>query len=311
MTIDLSVKGKVMITMIDFIEKMLNDLPEDMKGEKQSPARDHLFKVNDDDPVKLEESNRMIVHRNTAKLLFLSQRARPDVQTATSFLCTRVKESDTDDYKKLTRVMQYLRATKYLPLILGTDNSGNIYWYQDGAHAVHRDMRGHTGLMMTFGQGAVYARSLKQKLNTRSSTETELVAFDDGMPQNLWALYFTKHQGRFLNDNISYQDNTSTIRMEKNGKMSTGKMTKHIINIRYFFCADRIKKGELSVKYFPTLDMIAYYFTKSLQGSLFRKLRDLIMGIVPGDFEKYKRRYLEVSIWRNKNKTEKERAGSR
>jgi hypothetical protein len=225
----------------------------------------------------------------------LSQRARPDVQTATSFLCTRVKEADTDDCKKLARVMQYLRATKYLPLILGTDESGNIYWYKDGAHAVHRDMRGHTGLMMTFGQGAVYARSLKQKLNTRSSTETELVSFDDGMPQNLWALYFTKHQGRFLKDNIAYQDNTSTIRMEENGKMSTGKMTKHI-NIRYFFCTDRIKKGELSVKYCPTLDMIADYFTKPLQGSLFRKLRDWVMGITPADFEKYKRRHEEVSM---------------
>jgi hypothetical protein len=101
----------------------------------------------------MEENKRMKVHRNTAK----SQRARPDVQTATSFLCTRVKEADTDDYKKLARVMQYLRATKYLPpLILGTDDSGNIYWYQNGAHAVHHDMRGHTGLMMTFGQGAVY-----------------------------------------------------------------------------------------------------------------------------------------------------------
>jgi hypothetical protein len=137
---------------------------------------------------------------------------------------------------------------------------------------------------------------LKQKLNTRSSTETELVAFDDdGMPQHLWALYFTKHQGRFLNGNISYQDNTSTIRMEKNGKMSTGKMTKHI-NIRYFFCTDRIKKGILSVEDCPTLDMIADYFTKSLQSSLFRKLRDLILGIVPADFKKHKKRYLEISI---------------
>jgi hypothetical protein len=95
-----------------------------------------------------------------------------------------VNEADTDDYKKLTRIMQYLFTTKYLPLILGTYESGNIYWYQDGAHAVHRDMRGHTGLMMTFGQGAVYARSLKQKLYTRSSTETKLVEFDDGQLSN-------------------------------------------------------------------------------------------------------------------------------
>ena len=309
MTIDFSIVGKVMITMIDMIEKMLDDIPDDMNGVKNSPAQEHLFKVNEDG-IRLSEDKRVIVHKNTAKLLFISQRARPDVQTATSFLCTRVKEADTDDYKKLARVMQYLRGTKYLPLILGADDSGNIYWYKDGAHAVHRDMRGHTGLMMTFGQGAVYARSLKQKLNTKSSTETELVSFDDGMPQNLWALYFTKHQGRFLRDNIVYQDNTSTIRMAENGKMSTGKMTKHI-NIRYFFCNDRIKKGELSVKYCPTLDMIADYFTKALQGSLFRKLRDLILGISPADFDEYKRRYEVISIWRKQKKDEKEAASER
>jgi hypothetical protein len=98
--------------------------------------------------------------------------------------------------------------------------------------------------------------------------------------------------------------------MEENGKMFTGKMTKHI-NVRYFFCTDRIKKGELSVEYCPTLDMIADYFTKSLQGSLFRKLRDLVMGIIPADFEKYKIRHKEVSIWHRqkidgKNKREKE-----
>ena len=193
-----------------------------------------------------------------------------------------------------------------MPLILGTDGSGNIYWYKDGAHAVHRDMRGHTGLMMTFGKGAVYGASLKQKLNTRSSTETELVAFDDGMPQNIWTKYFTKHQGRFLKDNITYQDNTSTVRLAENGKASSGKMTKHI-NIRHFFCTDRIKNGEVSVQYCPTLDMIADYFTKALQGSLFRKLRDLILGIIPADFEKYMRRYEEVSLWRKQQNDLKEK----
>jgi hypothetical protein len=69
------VKGKVMITMIDFIEKMLEEIPDDMNGGKQSPAREHLFKVNEEDAIKLEEKERMIVHRNTAKILFLSQRA--------------------------------------------------------------------------------------------------------------------------------------------------------------------------------------------------------------------------------------------
>jgi hypothetical protein len=53
--------------------------------------------------------------------------------------------------------------------------------------------------------------------------------------------------------------------------------------------------------------MIADYFTKALQGSLFRKLRDSILGIKPADFEEYKRRYEEVSLWRKQQSEMKER----
>ena len=67
---------------------------------------------------------------------------------------------------------------------------------------------------------------------------------------------------------------------EKNGKASSTKRTKHI-NIRYFFITDRIKQGEVSLQWCPTGDTIGDYATKPLQGSLFRKFRDMIMGVVP------------------------------
>jgi hypothetical protein len=70
----------------------------------------------------------------------------------------------------------------------------------------------------------------------------------------------------------------SSILLEKNGKASSGKRTKHI-NIRYFFVTDRIAKGEVSVVWCPTGDMIGDYMTKPLQGALFRKFRDQIMGV--------------------------------
>ena len=73
----------------------------------------------------------MIVHCGTAQLLFLGKRARPDIQTVVAFLCTRVKVADNNDYKKFVRVMAYLYITLYMPLILGTDDSGNIQWYKD------------------------------------------------------------------------------------------------------------------------------------------------------------------------------------
>jgi len=50
--------------------------------------------------VKLSEKDAQFFHHYMAKLLFLCKRARPDIHTAVAFLSTRVKNPDTDDYKK-------------------------------------------------------------------------------------------------------------------------------------------------------------------------------------------------------------------
>ena len=89
-----------------------------------------------------------------------------------------------------------------------------------------------------------------------------------------------KAQGYDVRDNVLFQDNKSAILLEKNGKASSSKRTKHI-NIRYFFITDRVEKGDVSLIWCPTGDMIGDYMTKPLQGALFRKFRDQIMGVVP------------------------------
>lgn len=68
--------------------------------------------------------------------------------------------------------------------------------------------------------------------------------------------------------------------LETNGMASSGKHTKHL-NVRFFFVTDKIKKRELEIGWCPTEDMIGDYATKPVQGSLFRKFRDMIMGVVP------------------------------
>jgi hypothetical protein len=87
-------------------------------------------------------------------------------------------------------------------------------------------------------------------------------------------------QGYGVKDNVLFQDNKSSILLEKNGKASSSKLTKHI-NIRYFFITDRFKKEEVSVVWCPTGEMIGDFATKALQGALFRKFRDQIMGVTP------------------------------
>ncbi len=131
---------------------------------------------------------------------------------------------------------------------------------------------------MSLGKGAAYGTSTRQKLNTKSSTEAELVGVNDVMPQILWTRYFLEAQGYGVDDSLVYQDNQSAILLEKNGRASSGKRTRHI-NIRYFFVTDRIATGEVKVEYCPTGEMLGDFFTKPLQGVLFKKFRDHVLNL--------------------------------
>ncbi len=84
---------------------------EEMNGDCPTSAADHLFDV-DGNQTKVDEKRAQFFHTYVAKALFLCKRARPDLQTAVAFQCTRVKSCDKDDYKKLIRMLGFLRFTK-------------------------------------------------------------------------------------------------------------------------------------------------------------------------------------------------------
>ena len=91
-----------------------------------------------------------------------------------------------------------------MPLRLGADSLDHFMTWVDASFAVHDDMQSHTGGVMILRKGAVYGRSIWQKLNTRSSTESELVAVDEVMPQILWMRYFLEAQGHKPDDSTVY-----------------------------------------------------------------------------------------------------------
>ena len=138
-------------------------------------------------------------------------------------------------------------------------------------------MRGHTGGAISFGVGIIHGKASKQKINVKSSTECELVGVSEYIPYSLWLGYFLEHQGYKLKSNLVHQDNQSAMRMEVNGRTSCTGNSRHI-NIRYFFVKDRVDSGEVKIVYCPTGRMLADYFTKPLQGNLFKKFRAVIMG---------------------------------
>ena len=124
--------------------------------------------------------------------------------------------------------MKYLKSTKDIPLTLDSDNSGCIQWWVDASFAVHPDMKSHSGAMMSMGQGAAILGSKKQKLNTKSSTDLELVGVHDYMPMIIWVKYFLEAQGYIVSNNLLHQDNQSLIKFEQNGKSLSRKRTRQL-----------------------------------------------------------------------------------
>jgi hypothetical protein len=273
MDLDYSVPGEVRVTMVDYLKRVITEFLEVITGGATSPAAEILFTVRPEGECEpLEEKRVIAFHHCVAQLLFASARARKYIQSGVAFLTTRVRNPDEDDWSKLKRLLRYIRCTIHLPLILRADSLNVIKWWVDASFATHDNCRGHTGATMSLGRGSIIGMSKKQKINTRSSTESELVGADDAIPHMMWTCYFLEGQGYKVDECILNQDNMSAMLLETNGRHSSSKRNKHI-RVRYFFIKDRVSYGDITLKHCPTGEMLADHFTKPLQGALFRKFR--------------------------------------
>ena len=176
--------GTVTILMKKYLKKAIVDSGMDASKVAPTPAKKDLFTV---DAEQLDKRQGEIFHSIVAKLLYVSKRARTNAQLAIAFLCTRVSCSTEQDWKKLIRLLQYFNGTLDMPLILGADSLAESKLWVDAAYAVHDDMKSHTGGATSLGRGAIMCKSTKRKLNTKSSTEAEVVGSSDYLPNTIWA----------------------------------------------------------------------------------------------------------------------------
>ena len=291
MTLDFGVvEGACAISQCDFVKKMHRNLPKELKGPyRRAPAPPDLLKVNENAPLATKELGSRY-HENSAKLLWLGQRGRPDSQLATGFHCTRVKNTAVEDLGKLRWPMGYSWYARRMPLIISIDKSGNVHVCVDGAHAAHQDGKGHSGLFATMGRGAMMSASKKLDLVTTSSTETEVVSNGERFPKCAWFRYFRMSQGDEVKEDALHQDNQSCTQLHKNYPFSVGRGSKHV-NIRCFFVVDKMEKRDAKMACCPTEKMVADHSAKPTQGSLLVHQRNLILGADEKDFNAHKKWY--------------------
>jgi hypothetical protein len=152
--------------------------------------------------------------------------------------------------------------------------AGHYNMYIDASHGIHDDMKGHSGVCMMYGNACIMGKSTKQKITTKSSAETELVALSDHAGLAIHGQRFLQSLG-IDSKCIIFQDNTSTKEMISN--LNINDKSKHIRQ-RYYWLKERVINGEVVIHHLPTEKMLADIFTKPLQGEPFRKFQGLLVN---------------------------------
>jgi len=147
--------------------------------------------------------------------------------------------------------------------------------YVDAAYGLHDDGKSVTGSVITLGEsGPIHAKSSKQKIVTKSSTEAELVAASDSANQALFVRNFMLDQGHKVGPVIMFQDNMSCMALLDKGRPSSER-TRHMA-IRNFWIKDKVLDGEIKIVHLRTEDMIANILTKPVQGAQLVRERKML-----------------------------------
>ena len=201
------------------------------------------------------------------KFMYLAKRCRGDLLTSVCYLSTKVREPTIGDLRKLHRLIQYLRHNQKLELKLycdiGDNNSIKIQTYIDASWSNYPTGESQHGCCISLGKGCIFNKSKKQRLVSKSSTESELIALADLSNETFWLKQFLEN----LNYNVTidiYEDNKSTIKLLNNGR-SHDHRTKHIAN-KFFYLSDNLKRKEFKLIYNETSTMLADFLPKSIVG---------------------------------------------
>jgi hypothetical protein len=269
MQIEVQEKG-VVVDMSYYAKKMLEDVEASAAG---SPGTKAMFIV-DEKAKLLEEEGRKLFHTKTAQLLYLAKRARPDILTAVSFLCTRVQSATEEDEKKLLRVLGYLKSTVDKVLYLRAAGAVQVQAYIDAAYALHSDSRLHTGVIIFVGQTIAFVSSKKQKCMSKSLMEAELIGLSDNLGLvELFKEFVEFLIGRDIDVPIVYQDCKAVISLVTIGGGVT--RTKHL-RARMNLGKEMVDEKRVKVEYVMAEEMKADGFSKPLDPSGHNKFVKLL-----------------------------------
>jgi hypothetical protein len=182
---DFTTEGQVSLLMDGYIDDVIRKY--NVTKECGTPATDRLFHTSEGSAILTLEKKEMF-RSCVMTLYYLAKEilTRPEILTAISYCATRILGPTVEDEKKLDRVLSYLLFSKAKKMILRIGQHLTLNAFVDASFGLYEDGKSVTGVAIMLGGATIYVKSGKQKIVTRSSTESELVGISDALSQVLW-----------------------------------------------------------------------------------------------------------------------------
>jgi hypothetical protein len=262
------------LTQRGLLIKLEEKHPVKRGGRACYPASENLFNEREDESG--DESIEDGVSRTeymglVMTLMYIARLTRPDVLMATTYLATRSHCATPTDWRYYMKIAKYLQETPDLGLVLHCASLQVNIW-ADASYAVHHDGKGHTGYIIYLGDS--HARSGKQKLQSTSSTDAEVIAAVEAMQTAMWLREILRELRIVPLDHMMlYQDNSACL-----GEDSKCKRSKHILT-KIVYIKDMVTTGAIVSQHIKTDVMTADVLAKSLVGDTLKKFRQDMMGL--------------------------------
>jgi hypothetical protein len=177
-TLKFTIPGVLQSSITQYVMRMIQEIPKKLSGKLRCPWSKNLYNVGKNSP-KLSENKSKIFHTFVMKRMFVCKCARQNMLPGIVFLATWVKDLNQQDCIKQIKRMNYFKSTQDNIPKMSADDSQTMKWYIDSSFAVYKDMRSHTGAIMTLRKGVIISESTKQKVNLWGLTESKMIAVNN------------------------------------------------------------------------------------------------------------------------------------
>jgi hypothetical protein len=203
---------------------------------------------------------------------------RPDIAFPVNKLSQYMSSPTTDHWQGIKRILRYLQGTINYCLHIKPSTDLDITGFSDADWATSIDDRkSMAGQCVFLGETLISWSSRKQKVVSRSSTESEYKALADLAAEIAWIRSLLSELKLPLpRKPILWCDNLSAKALASNPVLHA--RSKHIeIDVHYI--RDQVLQNEVVVAYVPTTDQIADCLTKPLSHTRFSQLR-VKLGVI-------------------------------